>query len=180
MWQVDIDERVTRLAEFHFPELTDSNSDIRAHLLFEDGIEWVEDADPDSIDIIIVDSTDPVGPAKGLFTQSFYAACYRALNPSGILIQQSESPLYHMPLIKEMHAKMYAAGYHDVRTLNFPQPVYPSGWWSATMAGKGVELSGFRESDVRGKRFSTRYYNADIHRAAFAVPEFMRQALKQG
>ncbi|MCF8005754.1 MAG: polyamine aminopropyltransferase, partial [Chromatiaceae bacterium] len=66
--QIDIDERVTRVAEQFFPELTESNADPRATLLFDDGIRWMREAPDQSLDIIIIDSTDPVGPAEGLFT----------------------------------------------------------------------------------------------------------------
>jgi spermidine synthase len=62
--QVDIDERVTRLSEQYFPELCDANDDPRAELLFADGVQYLKDATPGSIDVIIVDSTDPVGPAR--------------------------------------------------------------------------------------------------------------------
>ncbi|MGD8827221.1 MAG: polyamine aminopropyltransferase, partial [Gammaproteobacteria bacterium] len=97
-WQVEIDERVTRLAEKFFPELCDSNNDPRARLLFDDGIKWVADAEPGSLDVIIVDSTDPIGPAEGLFNEAFYRSCHRALGEGGILVQQSESPLLHLNL----------------------------------------------------------------------------------
>lgn len=177
--QVEIDERVTRLAETYFPELCASNTDPRAQLHFVDGIKWIRDAEPNRYDLIIVDSTDPVGPAEGLFTEAFHRECHRVLRPGGIFIQQSESPLFHMKLIASLHGALRRAGYSDVRTLPFPQPVYPSGWWSATMAGKGRDLSKFRESDVQRKKFETVYYNVDMHRAAFALPEFMRKPLSQ-
>lgn len=171
-WQVDIDEGVTRAAEKYFPELCESNDDPRAHLRFTDGIRWVKDGAPQSVDVIIVDSTDPVGPATGLFTETFYRECLKLLRPGGILVQQSESPLLHMRILKEMHAAMRAAGYADVKSYQFPQPVYPSGWWSATMARKGLSINGFREADARAEYFATRYYTADIHHAAFAMPAF--------
>lgn len=177
VWQVDIDEAVTRLSEKYFPELCESNGDIRARLLFEDGIQWIKDADDASIDIIIVDSTDPVGPAEGLFGEAFYRQCQRALHSDGILIQQSESPLLHLELIKGMHKAMRDAGFRETRTLHYPQPSYPSGWWSATLASKETTgLDGFREHDVRNRTFKTRYYNADIHKACLAQPEFCREA----
>ena len=174
-WQVDIDEQVTRMAEKYFPELVESNSDIRARLLFEDGVKWIQDAEAGSLDIIIVDSTDPVGPAEGLFTEAFYKDCFRALGADGILVQQSESPLYHLELIQAMHKAMKAAGFNDTKTLNFPQPSYPSGWWSASMAGKSP-LNGFRDNDARNKSFKTQYYNADIHKASLVLPEFCKNA----
>ncbi|MGH8182665.1 MAG: polyamine aminopropyltransferase [Rhodanobacteraceae bacterium] len=175
--QIDIDEQVTRLAEKYFPELCESNADPRAKLLFDDGIQYMADAAPDSLDVVIVDSTDPVGPAEGLFNAKFYASCFRALRKGGILVQQSESPLVLLDLIKSMHTAMRGVGFSATRTLPFPQPCYPTGWWSTTLASKGGLLDAFRETDARAKPFATRYYNADIHRAALAQPEFMRQAL---
>lgn len=174
--QIEIDEQVTRLAEKYFPDLCASNSDPRAQLLFIDGIQWVKDAPDGSVDVIIVDSTDPVGPAEGLFNESFYRECIRCLGPTGILVQQSESPLFHEDLIMDMHSTMRAAGFVQTKTFYFPQCLYPSGWWSGTMASMG-DLSGFRESAASSRPFETRYYNVDLHKAAFATPEFMRRRL---
>lgn len=178
-WQIEIDERVTRLSEQFFPALCQSNNDARAQLYFGDGIQWVKDAEPGSIDVIIIDSTDPVGPAEGLFSEPFYRDCERALSDSGILVQQSESPLYHMRIIAPMHKAMASAGFTDTKTLHFCQCSYPSGWWSATMARKGRSIDTFREQAVQQRSFETQYYNADIHRGAFATPEFMRRILDQ-
>ncbi len=176
--QVEIDERVTRLSEQYFPDLCEGNGDSRAELHFVDGIKWVGDAQPGSYDVIIVDSTDPIGPAEGLFREPFYRDCHRALGDGGIIVQQSESPLLHLKLLKQMHETMRGVGFDDVATLHFPQPVYPSGWWSATMARRGASAHTFREQDARDKPFSTRYYNADIHRGALAQPNFFREALE--
>lgn len=175
--QVEIDERVTRLAEKYFPELCEANDDPRASLLFDDGLKHIEQAEPESLDVIIVDSTDPIGPAEGLFNETFYRNALKALKTGGILVQQSESPLVHTDLLRDMRGKMKGCGFHSLRTLCFPQPCYPSGWWSCTMARKGVELDGFRERGAQTKPFKTRYYNAEIHRAAMATPEFLRAAL---
>ncbi|MGH8113661.1 MAG: polyamine aminopropyltransferase [Rhodanobacteraceae bacterium] len=172
--QIDIDEQVTRLAEKYFPELCESNADPRAKLLFDDGIKYMADAVPDSLDVVIVDSTDPVGPAEGLFNAKFYASCFRALRGGGILVQQSESPLVLLDLIQSMHKAMREVGFSTTRTLPFPQPCYPTGWWSCTLARKDGDLTTFREHDATNKSFTTRYYNADIHHAALAQPEFMR------
>lgn len=173
--QIDIDERVTRLAEIYFPELCESNDDPRAELKFIDGIKWVKDAAPGSVDIIIVDSTDPVGPAEGLFGEAFYRDCLNCLSDNGMVIQQSESALYHLNLMQAMRGAMSAAGFAHLQTLFFPQCIYPSGWWSATIASKKA-LSGFRHEDSASKAFATEYYNVDIHRAALAQPEFVKRA----
>ena len=176
--QVELDERVTRVSEKFFPELCEKNHDPRARLRFTDGIKWVADAQPDSYDVIIVDSTDPVGPAAGLFSETFYRNCHRALRPRGIVVGQSESPLFHPDLIVSMHRAMRAAGFADTATLQFHQVTYPSGWWSCTQASKDGSLGGFRADAARAKSFPTRYYNAAIHTAARALPEFLLQALR--
>ncbi|MGH8160757.1 MAG: polyamine aminopropyltransferase [Gammaproteobacteria bacterium] len=177
--QVDIDERVTRVAEKYFPELTAGASNPRAELLFEDGIKWMRNAAAESADVIIVDSTDPVGPAEGLFNAAFYADCHRVLAAGGILVQQSESPLLHLPLLRAMRDAMAEAGFNALATLGFPQPVYPSGWWSATMARKEANLDGFRETAAESKAFPTRYYSAAVHHAALALPTFVTEAFDQ-
>ena len=174
--QCDIDEQVTRMAEKHFPELCESNGDARATLMFDDGVAYMANCAPGSVDIVIVDSTDPVGPAEGLFNKAFYESCFRALRDDGILVQQSESPLALLELIREMRAEMGKAGFTSFKTLPFPQPCYPTGWWSCTLARKGGGFE-FREADARAKGFDTRYYSADIHRGALATPPFVAAAL---
>lgn len=177
-WQVDIDEQVTRMSEKYFPTLCESNHDIRATLMFDDGIQWIKDRAENSLDIIIVDSTDPVGPAEGLFATDFYKDCCRALKPNGILVQQTESPLLHTnSIIKKAHDDMQQSGFLHTKTLPFPQPVYPTGWWSCTIASQQTDLDTFRESDVKNKKFETLYYNNGIHKGCLEMPEFMRKAL---
>lgn len=175
--QAEIDERVTRLAERYFPELCAANADVRARLYFGDGIQWVKAAPAASLDVILIDSTDPVGAAEGLFAAPFYKECRRVLRPDGLMAQQSESPLLHAQLIRNMHAEFRQAGFSDVKTLTFPQVTYPSGWWSATLARKQGEIAGFRRLDAENKTFPTQYYNAAIHEAAFALPTFLQDLL---
>ncbi len=170
--QIEIDERVTRLAETYFPELTESNHDLRAEFVFGDGIRWMAEAQPENLDVIIVDSTDPIGPAKGLFTEAFYRTCLNALSDRGLVVQQSESPLLHMEILSGMRKAMADAGFADVKTIQFPQPSYPSGWWSATMARKGAQIDSFREEDAASRNFDTRYYTPEVHKGAFAMPAF--------
>ncbi len=173
--QVDIDEGVTRAALKYFPELCESNDDQRAELHFDDGLKWIKEAAPGSYDIIIVDSTDPIGPAEGLFGEAFFRDCVQALGENGILVQQSESPLLHMELLKDIHRYMRRAGFGATQTLHFPQPVYPSGWWSCTMATKSA-FNGLREADSTNRPFKTRYYSPEVHKGALALPPFMLEA----
>jgi len=174
--QCDIDEQVTRMAEKWFPELCDANDDPRATLMFDDGIAYMKNCEPNSLDVVIVDSTDPVGPAEGLFNKAFFESCFRALKDDGILVQQSESPLMLLSLIKEMRAEMGKAGFTTFQTLPFPQPCYPTGWWSCTLARKGKGFD-FRVADSRAKDFDTRYYTADAHQGAAVLPPFVAAEL---
>ena len=177
--QCDIDEQVTRMAEKYFPELCESNGDARADIMFDDGLAYMKNCEAGSVDVVIVDSTDPVGPAEGLFNEKFFADCARALKPGGILVQQSESPLVLLDLINEMRAEMRKAGFQSFQTLPFPQPCYPTGWWSVTMAKKEANADfNFREADARAKTFETLYYSADIHAGACHLPPFVAKALK--
>ncbi len=177
--QVEIDERVTRLAERYFPELCASNHDPRAEFYFGDGLAWVKQAPPGSVDVIIVDGTDPIGPAEGLFQAPFYHDCRALLGDAGVLAQQSESPLFHLELIKSMHRAMGESGFSHTKVLHFPQCVYPSGWWTATLAGNAPAAALFRDEAAARRTFSTRYYSADMHRAALAQPPFVEQALAE-
>jgi spermidine synthase len=176
--QCDIDEQVTRMAEKWFPELCERNHDPRATLLFDDGVAYMRQREDASVDVVIVDSTDPIGPAEGLFNQAFYAECLRALRPGGVLVQQSESPLMLLELIRDMRRAMRGAGFDRLQTLPFPQPCYPTGWWSVTLARKGHDF-GFREADARAHSFATKYYSADIHRGAQSLPPFVAAALAE-
>lgn len=178
-WQVEIDERVTRVSEKYFPELCEANDDPRANFFFGDGVQWIRDVAPASIDVIIIDSTDPVGPAEGLFAADFYRDAMLALREGGIIVQQSESPLLHTDtIIRDMHRDMRMAGFRHVQTLPFPQPVYPTGWWSCTLGSRDNPLKYFREEDAASRPFVTRYYNPGVHHGALAMPQFMVDALE--
>lgn len=173
--QVDIDERVTQLSARYFPKLCEFNDDRRVAFHFADGIDWVRNTSPDTTQIIIVDSTDPIGPAEGLFREDFYHDCFRTLADGGIIVHQSESPLFHLKdIIKPMRRALLRAGFRDIITFHFPQCSYPSGWWTATMACKKESIAFVREQDATHKTFQTKYYNAAIHRACFAIPEFLK------
>ena len=176
--QIELDERVTRVSEEYFPALCQSNHDPRAHFQFIDGIEWVRQADTGIYDIIIIDSTDPVGLAVGLFTENFYRNCFQALAADGVLIAQSESPLFHLDIMKRMRANMSVAGFPNISTLHFPQCSYPSGWWTATLAAKTDCISDFRRPVDIAARIRTKYYTSEVHQAALTLPVFLADALR--
>ncbi|MEM9182909.1 MAG: polyamine aminopropyltransferase [Pseudomonadota bacterium] len=171
--QIEIDERVTRLSEQYFPELCSHNSDPRAQLLFEDGLAWVG-RQSQSLDLLIIDSTDPVDMAAGLFEQRFYEDCRQALADDGILALQSESPLLHVELLVQIRQRLYQAGFGQLKHLLFPQPCYPSGWWSATLASASRDLTQVRNLD---DQIPCRYYSRAIHQAAATLPPGLQRSL---
>jgi spermidine synthase len=175
--QIDIDKVVTDMSLKYFPELCEANQDARATVMFDDGIKYMAEVLPESIDVIIVDGTDPVGPGEGLFNHAFYTSCLKALRTGGILIQQSESPLMHQQLLRDTRSAMSEVGFVDLQTLPFPQPIYPSGLWSATMARKAIKFTDFREDDVDTMSFDTQYYNSGIHKGALAMPNYLKRSL---
>lgn len=170
---VELDEAVTEAALRFFPELCTKNNDPRATLLFQDAVQWVARAEPGSVDVCIVDSTDPLGQAERLFGPAFYRDCQRMLADGGILVVQSESPLLHGDVVQSVRQGQREAGFSTVRTMTFPQPTYPSGWFSATLAGKNINLEHLREeAEEAAHTMQLRYYNAAVHQAAFALPSF--------
>lgn len=94
-----------------------------------------------------------------------------------MVVAQSESPMFDKELISDIHSELNKAGFAEIQTIHFPQITYPSGWWSATMARRDQKFGDFREQSVIRKPFATKYYNADIHRACSALPQFLLDAL---
>ena len=175
---VEIDEMVTRVAKTWFPDLTKAASDPRATLIFEDGIQYMRDH-RNEFDVILVDSTDPVGPAAGLFRKSFFEDCRAALKAEGILCIQSESPYIPelLTVIQEANRDLRDI-FGEVRPYTAAIQTYQAGLWLFQMAVKSTTDT---ETKVLQKISSSgidcRYYNAPIHQACFALPQFVVDAL---
>ena len=173
--QVELDERVTRVAERYFPELCAANDDPRARFVFTDAVHWMRHAPAASADVLVLDTTDPVGQAQRLFGERFYRDCYRVLRPGGILIAQSEAPNLDAPFLREVQQRLRHTGFDRPQTLLFAVGCYPTGWWSASMAGKGTDCSRFRTHHAGA--FATRYYTTQMHAAARVQPPWLQQLL---
>lgn len=178
---VEIDERVVRLCQQYLPQTASClDRDARIHLYFQDGLEWVRNAPAGAYDLILVDSTDPVGPGEGLFTRDFYENCFRALTSDGVLINQHESP-YYAQYAKEMrraHRKISAV-FPVVKVYEFHMPTYPSGHWLFGFASKGRDpIADANPVLSEELGLSMRYYTSELHAASFALPAFVKQALE--
>lgn len=176
--QVEIDEMVTRVAKEHFPALTEAINDPRSELLFEDGIAYLKGLE-NVFDVILVDSTDPVGPAEGLFRRSFLADCEKALKQDGILCLQSESPWIDslQPVIKQVNDDLKSL-FPIVAPYTAAIQTYQAGLWMFQMASKLHDPQKVDAADlIYNRHLQCSYYNAGIHQAAFCLPEFVLQML---
>lgn len=168
----EIDGRVVEVSKQYFPQIASGFSDPRVEVQITDGIKYVEEH-PNEFDVILVDSTDPVGPAVGLFSKPFYEAVHRALKEDGVFAAQTESPFINQDLIRGV--------YQSVRSV-FPQthlylayvPTYPTGMWSFTLGTKRHDPLAVTTARVR----DTKYYSAEVHRAAFVLPPFVQELLR--
>ncbi len=177
---VEIDELVIKQSEIFFPQLTTGFKSPRAEVIVGDGIKFVKETQ-EKFDVILVDSTDPVGPAEGLFNKEFYNNCYRILNDNGILTTQSETPFIDSfaKIIPEIHAIFRTVFAHTKLYLG-SIPTYPAGLWSFTMGSKKYdpELT-FNTENYQNDKLSFNYYNEQIHKSAFALPTFIRNKIDE-
>ncbi len=175
---VEIDEMVVRACQKYLPLTASKLEDKRVKLYFEDGIEFVKDK-KQKYDLIIVDSTDPIGPGEGLFTTKFYTNCFEALTKKGILINQHESPYYANDAkeMKRAHKKIKSI-FPISKVYQFHMPTYPSGHWLFGFASKKYDpIKDIKEDAWNDMGINTKYYNTDLHRGCFALPTYVKEML---
>ncbi len=178
---VEIDEMVVRACQKHLP-LTASklNEDKRISLYFEDGIAFIKNTEK-KYDLILVDSTDPIGPGEGLFTFDFYRDCFNHLNQNGILINQHESPYYKRDALamQKAHHKMEEI-FPISLVYQFHIPTYPSGHWLFGFASKTLHpVLNARFDEWKQFGLKTRYYNTELHAGCFALPTYVNALLNE-
>jgi spermidine synthase len=177
--QVEIDASVVEFAKRHFPEFTEPVfADKRFDLVIADGMKYVAKTDR-RFDVVIVDSTDPQGPGKVLFSQKFYAACRRCMTKGAVMVTQRGVPMFQADELTGAVAhfrELFADGYCYVAAI----PTYVGGHLAMGWATDNVKL---RQASVktitqryhRAGRFSTRYWTPEVHVAAFALPRFIAE-----
>jgi spermidine synthase len=176
---VEIDEVVVKVSKEFLPFTAAKLDDPRVNLYFEDGIKFVENKQ-NIYDLILVDSTDPIGPGEGLFTTEFYTNCYNALTEKGILVNQGESPYYshNAREMKRSHAKIKKI-FPIAKAYQYHIPTYPSGHWMFGFASKALDPTKDLNADRwNGLGLKTKYYNTDIHVGAFLLPNYVKEMLE--
>ena len=152
-------------------------------MIVGDGIEYIKNAAAESYDLIVVDGSDPVGPAEGLFSVAFYNNCYKALKKGGVLVAQGESPKFNEGAFADVHKTIAGLfGENNAKVALFYVPTYPTGMWSFQFGLKdgAVDLKKIdaAKADSFVEQHGLRYYNSDIHTAALALPGFVKEILK--
>ncbi|MEM6271863.1 MAG: polyamine aminopropyltransferase [Bacteroidota bacterium] len=179
---VEIDQMVVDASREYLPGIAVELDNPRLDLRIDDGINYVAEAPEAAFDLVIVDSTDPVGPGKGLFTAEFYRGVHRVLNERGIMITQSESPRYNVRVFQEIYACYRAIfGPENVHCYLGQIPTYPSGTWSFSFCSKAdlhpIQDLDFAAARAFAEQHDLDYYDADVHQAAFVLPRFVRKLL---
>lgn len=168
---VELDEEVLRVAREFFPKLSSSFDDKRAEILSEEGTVFIKGT-KELFDLIFIDSPDPVGFAKELFTQRFYRRAALVLNEGGILVAQTESPLLHLDLIREVNQNLKRI-FPFVRVFLTVVPTYPGGLWSFTMASK----SSLPHHPLRDPPSDLKVYSRETHIASLSLPPFLENVV---
>ncbi|MEO1437389.1 MAG: polyamine aminopropyltransferase [Bacteroidota bacterium] len=182
---VEIDEAVVRASKEFLPTLSAAFDHPKVELIIDDGIEFVEKSAPASYDLVLIDGSDPEGPAEGLFSEAFYRTVQRILKPKGLLCLQSEGPHFQTKAFTELNQVLKGLfGQPQVHTYLAYIPTYPTGMWSFMIAGKAQDfhpLAQFQDeaADTFSDRVGLNYYDAAVHRAAFALPKFVRRLLHE-
>lgn len=177
---VEIDEMVIKICREFFPQMACKLNDIRVNIHIRDGLEYVKNIE-NQYDLIIVDSTDPIGPGESLFTEEFYRNCCKALKDDGIMINQHESPFYKTDILAMQNAHKKICKVFDISEVYQAHiPTYASGHWLFGFASK--KYHPVRDLDaIRWNSFGikAKYYNTNLHVGAFALPNYVRELLEE-
>jgi len=165
---VEIDRQVIEVSQEYFPWLSPSLKDERADLIIADGREFIERTER-KFDIAFVDSSDPVGPSLSLHEKDFYRKLKKCLKPGGVVVAQAGSPFYHLESIKEKNNFLKKL-FKIVCFYMSPVPTYPGGSWCYVFLSDEIQPLKIKRKPPAGLR----YFNLDIHRAAFSLPNFLK------
>ena len=178
--QVEIDQQVLEMCKIYLPNHSQNSfDDPRATINIDDGFQFIQTCS-EKFDVIISDSTDPIGPGKSLFNHDYYAACERCLTDDGVLVTQNGVPFHQMDEVKKT-ARLFCKIFKDWHFYNAAVPTYIGGMMLFGFATNNTTLrktslsilqKRFHEANIR-----TQYYNSDIHQASWALPEYILKAI---
>ena len=175
---VEIDKKVVEVCKEYIPQTALKLNDKRVNLYFEDGLKFVK-GKKNAYDLIIVDSTDPIGPGTELFSMEFYENCFNALVDDGILVNQHESPYYKndAEAMQGAHKKLRDI-FPIAKVYQAHIPTYSSGHWLFGFASKKYDpIADLREDLWNSLGVETNYYNTELHKGSFYIPNYVKRLL---
>jgi spermidine synthase len=180
---VEIDGEVIRLSKEFLPNIAqDAWTDPRAEVLVGDGIDYVKSAEDTSFDVIIVDSTDPIGVGEVLFTDAFYQNCARILSGNGVIVNQSGVTFMQADELRETSRRRLQFFPH-VGAYVAAVPTYVGGFMALGYAAKQPGFNALSADAVRARAASaevldrTEYWTPEIHVGAFHLPPYIAKCL---
>ncbi|GAB6172454.1 spermidine synthase [Paradesulfitobacterium aromaticivorans] len=172
---VEIDGRVIEVSKQYLPQISAALSgNPKVEVIVDDGIAHVKKKKA-FYDVILVDSTEPIGPAEGLFALDFYREIHAALKEDGLMVAQTESPFFNAELISRV-VKDISSVFQVTKLYLASIPTYPSGLWSFTLGSKRWDPEKVEEAQI--PELGTKYYNAGVHHACFKLPNFVKELIK--
>lgn len=171
----EIDGRVIETSKEFLPQIAGALDDPKVDVKVIDGIKFIHDH-KNEFDVIMVDSTEPIGPAVGLFEKGFYQGIYECLKEDGILVAQTESPWFNKDLIKRVFKDIKSI-FPVTRLYTVSIPTYPSGLWSFTIGSKKHDPLEVNVDNI--KEMDTKYYSPRIHKSVFQLPKFVEDLVKE-
>ena len=172
----EIDGDVVEECKKYLPTIACQLDNPKVEVLVEDAIEYIKDKE-NEFDIVLIDSTDPMGPGEGLFTDEFYTNVKRSLKKGGIVAAQSESPFVNKEEIKKMYTQLKRV-FPIVSTYTSNIPTYPGGYWAWAFCSEDVKpLSYYDERRAADITKTCKIYNRDYHMARFALPNYLKELL---
>ncbi|MEH7293919.1 spermidine synthase [Priestia megaterium] len=173
--QVEIDGKVVEYSKKYLPHISSEYDNPRTELILGDGFMHILES-TDEYDVILVDSTEPVGPAANLFTKGFYSGISNALKEDGIFVAQTDNPWFKGDLIrKAIHDTKEIFPVSKLYTCNIP--TYPSGMWTFTLGSKKYDP--LTMPDSRFFELDTKYYTKELHYASFVLPKFVQELCEE-
>ena len=172
----EIDGMVIDACKQFLPTISCELDNPKCEILVEDAIEYIKGKE-NMFDIVLIDSTDPMGPGEGLFTEEFYTNVKRSLKPGGIVAAQSESPFVNKNEIKKMYDLLKKV-FPICSTYTSNIPTYPGGYWAWAFCSESVKpLSYLDERRCADITKTCKIYNKDYHNARFALPNYLKELL---
>ena len=170
----EIDKMVVDACRKYLPTISCGLSDPRVEILYEDAIEYIKDK-RNEFDVVLIDSTDPMGPGEGLFTEEFYTNVKNSLKEGGIVAAQSESPVAFKEDVKKMYTLLHKV-FPICKAYTSNIPTYPGGYWAWAFCSKDVEpLSYIDERRCEEITKTCKIYNKEYHMARFALPNYLKE-----